>query len=145
MSQQHVDDPGIIYETLASNDSFMDLVGSRIFDAGNTELPAISIITPGAELPKLKSTSGLEVVIHDVAQIKRRDYISEASDLVATWRVFLLAWPPADGSSLNEATRLIMECFTKATAIETTALPSGLGAIAQIQIMIPSDSIVLTS
>jgi len=144
MPQQHVNSPEIIYETLTSNESFMDLVGSRIFEAGNTELSAISIITPGAELPKSKSTLGLEVVIHDVAQIDRRDYISDDSDFITTWRVFLLAWPPADGGSLNEAARLVMNSFTKAVAIETTPLPRGLGAIAQVQVVIPSDSIALT-
>lgn len=143
MTQQHVDSPSVIYDSLVASEDLEELIGTRVFEVGNTELAAISIVTPGAELPKLKRISGLEIVIHDVARLGRRDYISEASDITTSWRVFLLAWPPANGETLNEAARLIMGMFTKATAIEVAPVPQGLGAIAQIQIIIPSDSVVL--
>ena len=143
MTQQHASSPEVIYNVLTTDSDFMDLVGSRVFKVGNTTLDAISIITPGADLPQVKSTTGLEVVIHDVSDLGRRNYITNNVDITTTWRVFLLAWPGATGSTLNDAARRIMELFSKATTIETSPTADGLGSIAQLLVLIPSDSIAL--
>lgn len=143
MAQEKADSPEVIYDTLTSDETFMDFVGERIFESGNTSLDAISIVTPGAELPKLKSIAGLEVVIHDISDLKRRNYITGDLDIMTTWKVFLLAWPPANGSTMNEAARRMMELFSGATTIETVPSPSGIGAIAQLLVLVPSDSVVV--
>lgn len=143
MSQQHADSPEVIYNTLTGDTAFMALVGSRVFRYGSTELDAISIVTPGADLPGVKSVSGLEVVIHDLAALQRRDYITSPSDITTIWKVFLLAWPPADGGTVNDASRRIMQLFSKAAVAEVNATPDGLGAIVQSVAFIPSDSVVL--
>jgi hypothetical protein len=143
MSQQHADSPELIYETLTEDQTFMALVGTRIFESSATEFDAISIVTPGESLPKIKSQSGLEVIIHDVSQLSRRDYITEQYDITTTWKVFLLAWPGANGSTLNSAAKRIMELFSKASTLETNPTASGLGAMAQLLVLIPSDSVVL--
>ena len=143
MTQQHASSPEVIYNVLTTDSDFMDLVGSRVFKVGNTTLDAISIVTPGADLPQVKSTTGLEVVIHDVSDLGRRNYITNNVDITTTWRVFLLAWQGATGSTLNDAARRIMELFSKATTIETSPTADGLGSIAQLLVLIPSDSIAL--
>lgn len=143
MPQQHVDSPAIIYETLTDDVTFMDLVGQITFERTNTTLDAISIVTPGQILKGIKHVTGMEVVIHDVTSYQRREYLTDEIDITAMWKVFLLAWPGADGTTLNAAARRVMELFSKATTIETVATPEGLSAMAQILVLIPSDSVVI--
>lgn len=144
MAQQHVDSPEIIYETLTSDETFMDLVGKRIFKGSSTQLDAISITTPGENLPPIQEQTGLEVVIHDISQLNRNQYITDEIDITTIWKVFLLAWPGSNGSTLNNAARRIMELFTNATTLETNPTPAGLGSIAQLLVLIPSSSVALT-
>lgn len=144
MTQQHASSVEVIYETLTGDEVFMALVGKRVFKTANTEINAISILTPGADLPPIKSTTGLEVIIHDISDLSRRDYITNDIDITVTWRVFLLAWPGATGATLNSAARRIMELFSKASTIETVPTADGLGSIAQVLVLIPSDSVVTT-
>ena len=144
MPQQHVDTPEVIYDTLVADTTFMALVGSRVYKSADTALHAISILTPGASLPAIKSQTGLEVVIHDISALERRDYITDDSDITTIWKVFLLAWPGANGATMNAAARRIMQLFNKASTLETDPTPSGLGAITQLLVLVPSDSVVLT-
>lgn len=143
MGQNRADSAEKIYDTLTEDNVFMELVGKRIFKAGSTELDAISIITPGETLPGVKSITGLEVIIHDVTQLRRREYITEDFDITSTWKIFLLAWPGASGATLNNAAKRIMQLFSTASTIETVPLGSDIGAIAQLLVLIPSDSVVL--
>lgn len=145
MAQQHAESPEIIYQALTSDTEFMALVGETIFAAGNTSLDAISIVTPGADIPAPIKTTGLEVVIHDVANLDRRQYITDEIDITTQWKVFLLAWPGANGGTLNDAARRMMQIFTNAISIETNPTPTGLGAIAQLLVLVPSDSVVTIS
>lgn len=145
MAQQHAESPEVIYQALTSDETFMDLVGSTKFAAGNTTLDAISIVTPGADLPSPIQTTGLEVIIHDVADLGRREYITDDIDVTTSWKIFLLAWPGANGATLNAAARRMMQIFTKATTIETNPTPSGLGAVAQLLVLVPSDSVITIS
>jgi len=143
MPQQHVENPELIYDTLTEDEDFMALVGTRIFKVSDTELDAISIVTPGESLPAIKAQTGLEVIIHDISMLSRREYITEDHDITTVWKVFLLAWPGANGSTLNDAARRIMQLFSKASTLETNPTASGLGAIAQLLVLIPSDSVIL--
>jgi hypothetical protein len=143
LAQQHVTTANVIYDTLVADTTFMALVGKRIFKAGNTELNAISIVTPGEDLPAIKSVTGLEVVIHDVTSLKRKQYITNDYDIDITWKVFLLAWPGANGATLSNAALRIMQRFSEATTLETNPTPSGLGSIAQLLVLVPSKSVVI--
>lgn len=143
MAQDKASSPEAIYDALVADDTFMSFVGQRIFEAGSTVLDAISIVTPGAELPKTKKITGLEVVIHDVSNLGRRNYITGDLDITTTWKVYLLAWPPANGATMNDAARRIMERFSKATTIETVPTPDGLGSTIQLLVLIPSDSVIV--
>lgn len=144
MAQQNVDSPELIYDILTGDEAFMDLVGNVTF-VGGTELSAISIVSPGAHLPKIQSATGMEVVIHDVSDLGRREYITDDIDITTTWKVFLIAWQGATGATLNSAARRIMEIFSKATTIETNPSPQGLGSMVQLLALIPSDSVVTLS
>lgn len=143
MPQQHVDSPSIIYDTLTGDSTFMNLVGQIVFEQTDTTLDAISIVTPGEVLKGTKRVTGMEVVIHDVTGFQRREYITDQVDITSIWKVFLLAWPVADGATLNAAAKRAMELFSKATTIETVVTPEGLGAMAQLLVLIPSDSVVI--
>lgn len=145
MAQLRAENPEIIYYILTDDDDFMDLVGKRVFKSENTELDAISILTPGQDLPSIKKITGLEVVIHDLNQLNRREYITGDYDVTATWKIFLLAWPGANGKTLSNAASRIMQLFSKATMIETNPVPSGVGAIAQVLVLVPSDSAILAA
>lgn len=143
MPQQHATSPQVVYDKLAGDATFMALVGTRKFETGDTVLNAISIVSPGEKLPTLKSISGLEVVIHDVANFGRRSYLTGDDDITTSWRVYLMAWPPANGGTLTSAATRIMQLFSGATTINTAATPEGLGVIAQVLVLIPSDSVVI--
>lgn len=143
MAQSRATSPQVIYTKLTSDTAFMALVGDRVFQVGGTNLDAISIVTPGEKLPDLKEVTGMEVAIHDVATLGRRSYLNGGDDITATWRVYLMAWPSANGATLTQAATRIMQLFTGATTIETAPTPDGLGVIAQVLVLIPSDSIVL--
>lgn len=143
MAQNRAISAEVIYEILTEDEDFMDLVGKRVFKTGNTELDAISIVTPGEALPGVKSITGLEVIIHDVTQLRRREYITSDYDISSTWKVFLLAWPGANGTTLKDAATRIMQRFSKAYTIETVPLNSDVGAIAQLLALIPSESVVI--
>ena len=143
MAQQHASSPEVIYDTLTGDMTFMALVGTRTFQAGNTTVDAISIMSPGEKLPSLKATNGLEVIIHDVSQLTRREYVTDEIDITTVWKVYLLAWPGANGVTLNSAATRIMQLFSKATTIETMPTPDGLGATAQLLAFIPSDSVII--
>lgn len=143
MAQTKAESPEVIYETLTGDTTFMALVGSVTFAAGNTVLDAISIVTPNAPLPAIKSITGLEVAIHDVTDMSRREYVGSEFDATTTHRVYLLAWPGANGSTLSAAANRIMRLFSKATTIETAPVPNSIGALAQVMALIPSDSVVI--
>jgi hypothetical protein len=142
MTQSRATSPQVIYNKLTSDSTFMALVGDRVFNTGGTTLDAISIVTPGEKLPDLQSVSGLEVAIHDIANLGRRPYLTGDDDITVDWKVYLMAWPPANGSTLYSAALRIMSSFSKAVTIETAPTPEGLGVIAQVLVLIPSDSVV---
>jgi hypothetical protein len=146
--QQLVTSPEVIYDTLTGDATFMNYVGSYIFADGATVLDSISVLSPGQDLPQLKSITGMEVVIHDIGQINRIDYISDASSSLVTWRIYLIAWPPANGATLTAAMRRIIERFSGARSIvipidQIDVVGQQLGAVTQILITIPESSIVI--
>lgn len=148
MPQQLVTSPEVIYDTLTGDATFMGYVGSYAFTNDTTAFDSISILSPGQDLPHLKSISGMEVIIHDIGLINRMDYISDASSSLVTWRLYLIAWPPANGATLTAAMRRIIELFSGARSItipidQIDVVGQQLGALTQILVTIPESSIVM--
>lgn len=143
MAQTFASTPQAIYDALVADTSFMAQVGTYTFQSGDTA-PSISIVTPGADLPEVASQEGLEVVIQDVADVDTRLYLTNNPDILVTWKVFLIIWSGADGSTAMAAVTRLIELFPLATTIQTVSSGSVLGVDFQLQARIPSDSPILT-
>lgn len=143
MSQTFASTPKIIYDTLVADTTFMSQVGQYTFQTGATA-SSISIVTPGADLPPVKSQSGLEVVIHDAGDMDTLQFISDPSQAVFTWKVFLIVWTPANGTNTTAALQRLVQIFPTATSVETVAVNSTLGVDFQTKVLIPSDCPILT-
>ncbi len=143
MAQQFPTSAQVIYDTLVADTAFMALLGSYDFKNATGSLPAISIVTPGADLPQLRGVEGLECVIQDAGNIGRMDYVAGASDFVITYSVFLICWEDANGQDMTSAAQRVMQIFGGATSTETVAVADGLGALAQTLIRIPSTAPIL--
>ena len=145
MAQNFPESPTIIYDTIIADATAMSLIGTYEFKGSpGTTFPAVFIITPGKDLPSLKEVKGVEVVIHDIADIRRRDYLTNFSDILTTWKVFIMCWDDANGSDVNALISRLMLIFSGSTSIETFAVEDGLGANFQLLLQIPSDMPILT-
>ena len=120
----------------------MSYVGQYKFRSNSSTTPAISVLTPGADLPATRKVTGLEVVIQDAGAVKSTLYYN-SSVQVTTWPVFLIVWEPATGDELQGATNRIMKLFPGAEAIQVVATSDGLGAMVQNKVMIKSDMPIL--
>ena len=120
----------------------MAFVGSYEFKAGQT-VPAVSIVTPGQDLPSVKKVSGIEVVIHDAADVRRKDYLTDSSDIIVDWSVFFICWEPATGLELTAAVSRAMERFSGSVSLETVAVADGLGAQVQTKLIVKGDMPIL--
>lgn len=138
MAQTFATNPETIYNVLANDATFSAYLGTYTFSGGSTA-DSIAILTPGQQLPQLQSQVGLECVIHDSGDIKRTDYVNDSSEFLTTWKLFLIVWDGATGSTLDGAAKRIMHLFYGSTSIETLSVAQGLGARVQTMIMIPED------
>lgn len=137
MTQTFPDTSAIVYETIAADSDMMALIGSYTFKAGQA-VPALSVMTPGQDLPSIRSVKGLEVVIHDIADISRMDMYG-SSIFKKDWKVFIMCWEGSTGAEATQLIELMMKKFSGATSIETVAVAEGLGAVVQTKVVIPSD------
>jgi len=142
MTQQFPTNPQVIYDTLVADATFMSYVGEYTFRAGQVT-PSISIVTPGADLPAVKKATGVEVVIHDTAELSRKEYLSGSADIEAKWTVFLICWEEATGTDMTLAAIRVLEIFAGSNSYETVSVADGLGALVQTAIQIPSDMPIL--
>jgi hypothetical protein len=142
MAQTFPTSAKVIYDTLVADTEFMALLGTYTF-ASSGAVPAISVVSPGQSLPEIRNVEGLECVIQDAGDIKRMDYVAGASDMAVTYRMYLVCWEEAEGQDMTSAAIRALEIFGGATAIETVAAADGLGALAQVQIRIPSNKPIL--
>lgn len=142
MAQTVASSPLIIYNTLVADTAFMSQVGQYTFASGSTT-PSIIIATPGKDLPAVKSQTGLEVIIHDVADLNSQLYLTDAADPIYTWRVFLVVWEPATGANVTSAKARILAKFPMAESIDTVSVASTLGVAFQTQVRIPSSCPIL--
>jgi len=144
VAQQLPTSAQVIYNTLAADSIFPSLIGEYEFRAGQTA-PAMSIVTPGQDLPALKEVTGIEVVIHDAADVKRRDYLTTASDIYIDWKVFFICWEPARGIDLTAAVSRAMQRFAGSTSFETVSVADGIGAQVQTMLVIKGDMPILAA
>ena len=142
MTQQFPTNPQVIYDTLVADATFMGYVGQYTFTAGQVT-PAISIVTPGADLPSVQKTEGIEVVIHDTADLTRKEYLTSSADIEATWTVFLICWDGATGTEMTLAAMRVLDIFAGSLSFETVSVADGIGAMVQTAIQIPSDMPIL--
>ena len=140
-TQSFPETPEIIYATLTGDATFSSLIGEYRFIGGQA-MPAIGIQSPGGDMPGIDKITGLECIIHDAADLRRRQYYG-SSNIETTWRVFLICWEPATGSEMIQAGSRALEIFGGATSIETVAVADGLGAKVQTMIQVPSDMPIL--
>jgi len=109
---------------------------------GGQELPAVSIQSPGGDMPGIDKITGLECIIHDAADLRRVDYYG-SSNIETSWRIFLICWEPANGGDMTLGATRCLEIFSGARSMETVAVADGLGAKAQTMITVPSDKPIL--
>ena len=140
MAQSFPTSAQIIYNTLAGDSTFTDLLGTYDFKGGPTGLTALSIVSPGQDLPGINDVSGLECIIQDTGDITKSEYLSgEAARITTLWSVFLVAWEPATGADMQTAAEKACSHFLGSQAVQTVAASDGLGAQVQTKILIRSD------
>lgn len=145
MAQQFPTTAQAIYDVLVADATFMNLLGTYSFRAGQT-LPAISIVTAGEDIPALRNVQGVECVIQDAGNFTKNEYISnDAARVTIDWSVFLVAWGPARGSDLQAAAERACSRFLGSQAVQTVATADGLGSLVQTKLMIRSDMPILAA
>ena len=144
MAQQFPTSAQVIYETLSSDPTFMGMLGHYDFRSGQGPIDAISITTPGEDLPALRNVEGLECVIHDTGNKNQRMYLTSTPDVRTSWGVFLIAWAPATGAELDAAASRILQRFRGATSSQTITTPEGLGSLVQCSIAISSENPIVS-
>lgn len=143
MSQQKAASPEDIYAVLSEDEIFSSLIGQYQFKSGSETISSISILSPNESLPQLNKQTGIEVVIHDVGEVRRMDYLTDVSEAIITWKVYLIAWPPSNGSNITAAISRMIEIFSNATAIDIVTTPNEIGALVQSLVLIPSNSSIM--
>jgi hypothetical protein len=139
--QTRAETPEIIYRVLSQDLSFASLVGEYVFREGDTRVRSLSIITPGEPMDRLDRAEGLEVLIHDISEKERIATIGREAFVKHRWLVYMIAWPGATGATLDAASMRCMQLFSDATTVQVARTPSGLGALAQVLVVIPSTSV----
>ena len=136
--QQFPTSAQVIYETLAADATFVSMLGTYSFRAGQ-EAPALSIVTAGEDLPALRKVQGVECLIQDAGDITTREYLTgDSPDMLITWSLFLVAWDGAKGADLQVAAQRVCERFFGASSVQTVATADGLGSLVQTKVIINS-------
>ena len=143
MAQSKADSPEAIYDVLVDDTEFAALIGNYSFVGQSTPIDSISVLSPNEKLPQLSSQEGLEVIIHDVGEVRRADYLTNASEAIINWKVYLIAWPNANGGTITAATKRMVEIFSNAVAVEVIATPNEIGALVQNVVLIPSNAAIM--
>ena len=145
MAQTFPTSAQVIYDALAADSTFTDLLGTYEFRAGQTTT-ALSIVSAGEDMPALRNVQGVECIIQDAGDFTKNEYISnDAARLTVNWSVFLVAWEPAKGSDVQAAAERACSRFLGSQAIQTVATTDGLGSLVQTKVMIRSDMPILAA
>jgi hypothetical protein len=139
MSQQFPTSASAIHDALSADAVFLELLGDYNFKANSGPLKALSVVSPGQDLPSLRTVSGVECIIQDVGVTTAQNYLTDAPYMVTSFSVFCIAWAPANGGDMQAATDHIMRRFVGAESVQTVATPEGLGALVQSQVIIKSN------
>ena len=134
-----------IYDVLAADTTFTNLLGSYEFRAGQ-QTTAISIVSAGEDMPALRNVSGVECIIQDAGDFTSNEYLTgDAPRLTIQWSVFLVAWEPSKGSDLQAAAERACSRFLGSQAIQTVATADGLGSLVQTKLIIRSDMPIIAA
>ena len=86
MAQQFPTSAQVIYDILVADPTFSGLIGTYTFKAGQTS-PAISIVTPGTDIPSLRKVRGVECVIQDTGDFTKNEAASRETKNVGSMMV----------------------------------------------------------
>lgn len=128
----------IIYDAIVADSAIMAKVGTYTFREGTTN-DAISIVSPGQDLPALRNVSGVEIVLHDTGESETKDYLTDPSYVMIRFAVFVIAWESADGADVQEIVNLILKKFQGSRTDYIAATSDGLGSLVQSKIIIRSE------
>ena len=141
MAQSQASSPLDIFNALASDATFTSYVGEYDFVGGPTAQPALSITTPNKPVPNLEAIRGLEVLIHDVANVDVGLFY-EGARRYRTWSVYLVLWSDGDGANLTDAASRIIEIFSGSRRNITVPVSNTPSVLVQAVIEIPDRSVI---
>ena len=139
MSQQFPISGSAIYDALSSDTAFTDLLGKYRFKGNTGPLTALSVVSPGQDLPSLRKVTGIECIIQDIGTSTSQNYLTDAPYIVTSFSVFCILWEPANGGDLQEVVNYLLRRFVGSSSIETVATPDGLGSLVQSKVIIKSN------
>ena len=146
MSQNRVTAPLDIYEALVDDTEFMTHVGTYSFVNSISTLPSISISTPNVPIPNLENVTGLEVIIHDVGNVTRFDYLTDETLALVTYQVYLVLWTsreePGDGSLITNATTRMVKMFSGTRSVLTVPINKTPNVAIQAIVEIPNNALI---
>ena len=123
--------------------------GNVFKDAENDKIDpevALTILSPGEELPSTLEVEGIECIIQDTGDFTKNEYITnQPARLTINWSVFLVAWSPKTGADMQTITEKICSKFYGSEAVQTVATDKGIGAKVQTKIIIKSDMPIIHS
>ena len=132
----------VIYDTLAADATLTAALGTYTFKNGN-QLPSMTVLTPGTDLPMLSKIEGVEVVIHDTGNIETNPDITGGVRNSILFQVFVICWKGATGADMLAVSELICSHFLESRATQTVAAADGVGAAVQTKVVIRSDRPIL--
>ena len=133
----------VIYDTIAADSDIVNALGTYEFRKGQIA-PAISIVSPGADLPLIRNVSGVECIIQDTGDVTPMNFLTEGPNIHVQWSVFLVCFEPATGGEMTEIVGLICKRFANSYSIQTVATPDGAGSLVQTKIIIDSKMPILS-
>lgn len=142
MAQTRVESPEDIYNTLSGDSEFSSFLGSYKFRDSSTLQPALSVVTPNQLIPNLEEVYGLEVIIHDIADISRKDFLTDPSIGLLTYKVYLVLWNGEQGSVLTNAALRMVNLFSGARSILTVPINKTPSVSSQVLVEIPNNALI---
>lgn len=121
----------------------MSYIGEYTFTGSATTLPAFSVVTPNISIPNLQYVSGLEVVIHDVGSVSRKDYLTDPSMSMVTYQLYLILWDNGTGDELTNAMKIIVESFSGARSVITVPINKTANVAIQATVEVPDNAVIL--
>ena len=142
MAQSRVTSPLDIYNTLSADVEFMSCIGEYRFENNTAPSPSFSIVTPGLSIQGLKDVRGLEVVIHDVASVDRKDFLTDSSIALVTYQLYLILWKEGLGADMTAANVRITKLFSGARSILTVPINKTPNVSIQMVVEIPDNAAI---